>query len=278
MQPIIDFPGDGGLALAAAVAVAAAALIVAMLAARRGRRNRRDLESVRESVDRIRDMLERVFNAPGAAGAFGEFLLQELVEDVLPPSGYAFQARLGNGRIVDCLITLPMPPGPVPVDAKFPLETYEAYRKDPGDKTARGKFERAVRGHVRDIAERYIIRGETAEWALMYVPSEAIFATLHSASFRDVVREAHGRRVGIVSPATLMAVLQTVRAVVQHAHMVERTDDVLEQLGAIAGETDRLESRARDLERQFNNSRETLQKVLTLVAAILRRTRAIGGE
>lgn len=278
MQPIIASLENGGLILAGAAAVAAAALIVAMLAVSRSRRNRRDLESVRDSIDQVRSMLERIFNAPGAMGAFGEFFLQELVEDVLPQSSYEFQARLGNGRIVDCLIAFPMPPGPVPIDAKFPLETYEAYRKDPDDRTARGKFERAVRGHVRDIAERYIVRGETAEWALMYVPSEGIFATLHSAPFREVVREAHGRRVGIVSPATTMALLQTVRAVMQHAHMVERTDDVLEQLGIIAGETDKLESRARDLDRQFNNARETLHKVLTLVAAILRRTRTIGNE
>ena len=278
MQPIIASLGNGGLVLAVAAAVAAAALIVAMLAASRARRNRRDLESVSESMDQVRGMLERVFNAPGAMGTFGEFFLQELVEDVLPESSYQFQARLGNGRIVDCLIAFPTPPGPVPIDAKFPLETYEAYRNDPDDRTVQGKFERAVRGHVRDIAERYIIRGETAEWALMYVPSEGIFATLHSAPFRAVVREAHSRRVGIVSPATTMALLQTVRAVVQHAHMVERTEDVLEQLGVIAGETDRLESRARDLERQFNNARETLHKVQTLVTAILRRTRAIGSE
>jgi DNA recombination protein RmuC len=129
-----------------------------------------------------------------ARGSFGEIQLNDLVENILPPNAYEFQATLSNGRRADCLLKLPNPPGPIAIDSKFPLESYEALR-EAGDETARAQARRALaadlRTHVQAIATRYIIPGETAESALMFLPSEAVYAELHAA-FRSVV-EAHAR-------------------------------------------------------------------------------------
>jgi len=160
-----------------------------------------------------------------ARGAFGEIQLRDLVEATLPPSAYAFQATLGNGRRADCLLQLPNPPGAIAIDSKFPLESYETLRKAGSDEAllvpARRAFAADVRRHVQDIAQRYIIPGETAESALMFLPSEAVYAELH-ANYREVVEASYKARVWIVSPTTLMATLNTVRAVLKDVRMREQ--------------------------------------------------------
>ncbi len=159
-----------------------------------------------------------------ARGAFGEIQLRDIVESILPPSAYDFQVTLGNGKRVDCLLELPNPPGPIAIDSKFPLESYQALREareEPAIAAARRALAADVRKHVRDIAEKYIIPGETAESALLFLPSEAVYAELH-ANFRGVVEESFRARVWIVSPTTLMAPLNTVRAVLKD---VARLDD-----------------------------------------------------
>ena len=146
-----------------------------------------------------------------ARGAFGEVQLEDQVRSALPPSAFRFQAKLGNGRLADCLLTLPNPPGAIAIDAKFPLESYYALRAatdEDARATARKAFGNDVLKHVKDIAERYIIPGETADSALMFLPSEAVYAELH-AELPDVVQKSHKVRVYIVSPTTLMATLNT---------------------------------------------------------------------
>lgn len=161
--------------------------------------------------------LQEVLGNKQARGAFGEVQLHDLVSSLLPPSAYAFQATLSNGRRADCLIHLPNPPGSIVVDAKFPLESWYALRAahEDGDDTARTQaaraFSAAVMKHVKDIADRYQVPGETADSALMFLPSEAIYAELH-ARFPQVVEQSWRARVWIVSPTTLMATLNTVRA------------------------------------------------------------------
>ncbi|MBM3565031.1 MAG: DNA recombination protein RmuC [Alphaproteobacteria bacterium] len=194
--------------------------------------------------------LNRVFSDKQARGAFGQFQMEELVRDILPEAAYELQATLSSGKRVDCLIRLPRPPGPVGVDAKFPLESFRAIQAA-ADEAARVKARRQfsidVSKHVGDIAEKYIVRGETAEWALMFVPSEAVYAEIH-ANFPNVVEESHRNRVGIVSPSTLMAVLTTVRAVVMDAQMVERAEQIKAAIAALAEDAGRLADRADTLQ------------------------------
>lgn len=211
------------------------------------------IDSARANIEELAKQvvgLNRVFNDKQARGAFGQFQMEELVRDILPETSYEMQATLANGKRVDCLIKFPRPPGPVGVDAKFPLESFRAIQAAPdeaGRVKVRRQFSIDVAKHVKDIAEKYIVRGETAEWALMFVPSEAVYAEIH-ANFPNVVEEGHRLRVGIVSPSTLMAVLTTVRAVVMDAQMVERAEHIKAAIGALVEDAERLAERAETLQ------------------------------
>ncbi|MEN8197762.1 MAG: DNA recombination protein RmuC, partial [Pseudomonadota bacterium] len=167
--------------------------------------------------------LQEILSNKQARGAFGEIQMADLVRQTLPPSAFAFQVKLSNDKRADCLIRLPNPPGSIAVDAKFPLESFHALRNAETDEqrvAAERAFRRALLKHVADIADRYIVPGETAESALMFLPSEVIYAELH-ARFTDVVEKSFRSRVWIVSPTTFMATLNTVRAVLKDAHMRE---------------------------------------------------------
>lgn len=214
-----------------------------------------------------------------ARGAFGEIQLRDLVEAALPPSAYAFQATLGNGRRADCLLQLPNPPGAIAIDSKFPLESYEALRNAGSDDAqvtlARRAFMIDVRRHVQDIADRYIIPGETAESALMFLPSEAVYAELH-ANCRSVVEESYKARVWIVSPTTLMATLNTVRAVLKDVRMREQASIIQSEVGKMMEDVLRLDKRVVNLESHFDQARRDIEQIRTSSSKILSRGEKIG--
>jgi DNA recombination protein RmuC len=207
--------------------------------------------------------LQDILSNKQARGAFGEIQLENLVSQVLPPSAYRFQAQLSNGKRADCLLDLPLPPGPIAIDAKFPLEGYHAIRAatdDAGRQTAARAFRQSVLTHIKDIAGRYILPGETAESALMFLPSEAVYAELH-ASFADVVDESYRSRVFIVSPTTLWATLNTVRAILKDVRMREQAGLIQKEVRALLEDVSRLDDRAANLERHFDQAREDLRQL-----------------
>ena len=214
-----------------------------------------------------------------ARGAFGEIQLRDLVEATLPPSAYAFQATLGNGRRADCLLQLPNPPGAIAIDSKFPLESYEALRNAGSDEAqvviARRAFVADLRRHVQDIAQRYIIPGETAESALLFLPSEAVYAELH-ANCRGVVEESYKARVWIVSPTTLMATLNTVRAVLKDVRMREQASIIQAEVGKMMEDVLRLDQRVVKLETHFDHARRDIEQIRTSSTKILSRGERIG--
>ena len=212
-----------------------------------------------------------------ARGAFGEVQLCDLVSSALPPSAYAFQATLGNSRRVDCLIRLPSPPGPIAIDAKFPLEAYHQLCAAP-DEAARQKAARAfaetMLKHVKDIAERYIVAGETAESALLFLPSEAVYAELH-ARHPDVVQKSFRARVWIVSPTTLMATLNTVRAVLKDSRMREQAHVIQKEVGLLATDIDRLQKRVESLRGHFALAERDIGEIETSAGKVSRRAERI---
>ncbi len=217
--------------------------------------------------------LQEILSNKQARGAFGEIQLNDLVTGILPPDSYAFQATLGNKRRVDCLIKLPNPPGPIAIDSKFPLESYEALRSaadDPGRQQARRALAQDLRVHVQAIAERYIIPGETAESALLFLPSEAIYAELH-ANFRPVVEESYRARVWIVSPTTLMATLNTVRAVLKDVRMREQAGVIQAEILKLLEDVTRLDERAAKLQRHFEQAGEDLRQIRISSDKVTRR-------
>ncbi|PJN93489.1 DNA recombination protein RmuC, partial [Amaricoccus sp. HAR-UPW-R2A-40] len=170
-----------------------------------------DLQQRLETIDRAQSKIEKlsgqvlslqdILSNKQTRGAFGEIQLRDIATKALPAGAAEFQATLSNGKRADCLIRLPAPPGPLVIDAKFPLEAYEALRaaRTPAEtQEAQRRMRAAVRTHMRAISEKYIIEGETAEGAMMFLPSEAVYAELH-ANFGELVREGFGLRVWIVS-------------------------------------------------------------------------------
>ncbi len=208
-----------------------------------------------------------------ARGAFGEVQLRDIVESILPPSVYEFQVTLANNRRADCLLKLPNPPGPIAIDAKFPLESFEALRRAEGEvqlRQARSAFAADVRRHVRDISDRYILPGETAESALMFLPSEAVYAELH-ADFREVIEDSFRNRVWIVSPTTHMATLTTVRAILKDVRMREQAGLIQREVGVLLGDVERLVKRVGNLETHFDHARRDIDQIKTSTGKIVSR-------
>jgi DNA recombination protein RmuC len=207
--------------------------------------------------------LQDILSNKQTRGAFGEIQLNDIVTKALPSDSYTLQATLSNGRRTDCLIHLPNPPGPIAVDSKFPLEAYEAIRNALSDRElndAAKLLRAAVKKHIKDISEKYIIEGETADGALMFLPSEAVYAELH-ANFPEIVREGFAARVWIVSPTTCMATLHTMRAILKDARMQEQAGAIRKELGLLYQDVDRLGSRVENLDRHFGMAAKDLSEI-----------------
>lgn len=218
--------------------------------------------------------LQDILSNKQARGAFGEVQLRDLITGALPADAYAFQAKVGeDGRIADCLLMLPNPPGNLAVDAKFPLEGYYGLRDaadDSARKAALNLFRQAVRKHLTDIGERYIVPGETADAALMFVPSEAVYAEIH-ASLPDVVQESYRRRVFIASPTTLWATLNTLRAVVRDVRLREHAHLLRDELHKLLADVGRIDSRVSSLERHFEQAQKDVAQLRTSADKVARR-------
>ncbi len=217
--------------------------------------------------------LQDILSNKQARGAFGEIQLNDLVTAALPPSAYAFQASLSNGKRADCLLKLPNPPGSIVIDAKFPLESYQALRdaKDEAARVAAGRaFAQDVKTHVVAISEKYIVPGETAESALMFLPSEAVYAELH-ANFINVVEESFRRRVWIVSPTTLMATLNTVRAILKDSRMREQAHVIQAEVQKMMEDVGRLDDRVGKLQTHFDQATKDIRDIRISTEKITKR-------
>ena len=209
--------------------------------------------------------LQDILSNKQTRGAFGEIQLNDIVSKALPSDSYTLQATLSNGKRADCLIHLPNPPGPIVIDSKFPLEAYENLRnakteRDQSD-AARG-MRTAVRAHIKAISERYIIDNETADGALMFLPSEAVYAELH-ANFPEVVRDGFNARVWIVSPTTCMATLNTMRAILKDARMREQAGAIRKALRLLHRDVELVVARVQKLDTHFNQARADLDGIST---------------
>ena len=224
--------------------------------------------------------LQNILANKQARGAFGEIRLNDLVKDALPPSAYDLQVTLSNGKRVDCLIQLPNPPGSISIDAKFPLESYRALREagdDAARKIAARSFGTDIKNHLRDIAEKYILPGETAETALMFLPSEADYGEIH-ANFPEIVEMSFRARVLIVSPSTLWATLNTVRAVLKDVEMREQAGAIQKEVHILLEDIVRLDKRVGSLRKHFDLAEKDICEINTSTGKITRRGEVILSE
>lgn len=224
--------------------------------------------------------LQELLGDKRARGAFGEVQLEALVRNVLPTSAFEMQATLSNGTRADCVIRLPAPTGMVAVDSKFPLENYHRMFEPAAnavDRTlAQKQFRADIKKHVDDIARKYIIPGETADGAVMFVPAEAVFAEIHG-HHAEIAEYASSKRVWIVSPTTLMAVLNTARAVLKDVETRQQIHVIKDALSRLAVEFGRFDERMRDLAKHIRQAYDDVEKVQVTSGKISQRFAQIEG-
>jgi len=232
-----------------------------------------ELQQRLETIDKAQENIEKlsgnvlslqdILSNKQTRGAFGEIQLKDIVSKALPPDSYAFQVTLSNGKRADCLLKLPNPPGSIVIDSKFPLEAYENLRNasNASEVTeAKRMMKTSVRAHIKAISEKYIIEGETADSAIMFLPSEAVYAELH-ANFPQVVREGFEAKVWIVSPTTCMATLNTMRAILKDARMREQAGAIRTELGLLFKDVERMSDRVMNLDRHFVMASKDIEEI-----------------
>ena len=238
------------------------------------------IDKAQENITRLSGdvlSLQDILSNKQTRGAFGEIQLTDIVSKALPSDSYALQHTLSNGKRADCLIHLPNPPGPIVIDSKFPLEAYELLRNAETQaqlNEAARMLRTSVKKHIKDISEKYIIEGETADGALMFLPSEAVYAELH-ANFPELVREGFAARVWIVSPTTCMATLNTMRAILKDARMREQAGAIRKELGMLYSDVERLGTRVENLDRHFGQAAKDISEIKISADKAGRRARRL---
>lgn len=217
--------------------------------------------------------LKDILSNKQSRGAYGQGRMEAIIRDGLHASAYSFQTTLSNGTRPDCLIRLPGNELAVVIDAKFPLEAYNALKKCTPEEDPRPhqqRFRADVAKHIKDISDKYLIKGETHETAIMFVPSESIYADLHE-NFEDVIQRAHRSRVIISSPNVLMLLVQTMQAVFKDARMREQAVIIQSEVVRLMEDVGRMHDRVLDLQRHFGMAGKDIEKIVTSSEKISRR-------
>ena len=229
----------------------------------------KNLTSLTSEVLTLKDVLSN----KQTRGAFGQGRMEAVIRDALPPNSYEFLATLPGGKRPDCIIRLPNDPRPLVIDAKFPLESVTAFREAQNDEAKKLAMVR-VRGdigtHLKDIADKYIVRGVTQEIAVMFVPSESIYADLHEF-FDDVIQKAQRARIMIVSPSLLMMAVQMLQVIVRDSQMREQAHLVQMEVGKILDDVNRLRDRVTKLDTHFRQAQEDIVHITTSADKVARR-------
>ncbi len=219
----------------------------------------RNITSLSSEMISLKDIL----NNKQSRGAFGQGRMEAIIKDGLHASAFAFQSTLSNGMRPDCVIILPDSSLRLVIDAKFPLESYSALRASQDEasrKAAEARLRNDMAKHVKDIAEKYLLSGETHETAIMFVPSESIYAEINE-SFDDVVQKAHRSRVILASPNVLMLLVQTMQAIFKDVAMRDQAHVIKAEVGKLMEDVVRLKDRASDLRRHFDMANGDLEKL-----------------
>lgn len=219
--------------------------------------------------------LQEVLSNKQARGAFGQTQMEEIVRDGLPPTLYEFQATLSNGCRPDCIIRLPNAVGVIVIDSKFPLECFTALKSETDRKQAEARVRSDITKHIKDISEKYLIPGEVQRPAIMFVPSESIYAELHD-SFVDIIQRAHREGVMVVSPNILMLAINTVQTVMKDAKMREQAHLIQQEVGILLQDVQRLGDRVEKLRSHFDAANKDIEMIETSMRKIDSRGQAIG--
>ena len=208
--------------------------------------------------------LQEVLTDKRSRGAFGEVQMAGLISNVMPEGSYALQHTLSNSTRVDCMMFLPEPTGHIAIDSKFPLDSFQKMMDndatDVDRQSAEKQFRLDIKKHIKDISEKYIIEGETADGAIMFIPAEAVFAEIH-AHQPKLVNEAQRARVWMVSPTTLMAILTTARAVLKDSATRKQVHVIQEHLINLSKDFDRFRKRMDNLSKHIQQANKDVEEV-----------------
>lgn len=221
--------------------------------------------------------LQAILSNKQTRGAFGQSRMEAIVADGLPHGAYEFQATLSNGSRPDCLVKMPNGAPALAIDAKFPLEAWNAIRAAEGadlQKVAAQAFRRDIEVHVRDISDKYLIQGETQDTAFMFVPSESVFAEIHE-NFEGIVHKAHRARIVIVSPSLLMLSIQVIQAILKDARMREQAHLIQGEVIRLMEDVSRLDERVRKLQSHFGQSAKDIDDILVSTSKVTKRGQKI---
>jgi len=221
--------------------------------------------------------LQHILSNKQTRGAFGQSRMEAIIADGLPHGAYEFQATLSNGNRPDCVVRMPNGQPSLVIDAKFPLESWNAIRaaaeSESGAEAARyaaQTFRRDVEVHIRAISEKYLIRGETQDTAFMFVPSESIFGEIHE-NFETLVQRAHKARIVIVSPSLLMLSIQVIQAVLKDQRMREQAHLIQGEVVRLMEDVTRLDDRVRKLQQHFMQANKDIDQILTSTDKVTKR-------
>ena len=218
--------------------------------------------------------LSQVLSNKQTRGAFGQGRMEVIIKDGLPQGAYQFQATLSNNSRPDALITMPNGAPPLVIDAKFPLEGWSAVREAhnaEADKAARQRFTQDIQNHIKAIAEKYLIPGETQDMAFMFMPSESVFAEIHE-NFEALVNKAQRARIVIVSPSLLMLSIQVIQAVLKDVRMREQAHLIQKEVAFLAADMARLDERVRKLQTHFGQANQDIEQILTTTSKVMKRS------
>jgi len=221
--------------------------------------------------------LQNILSNKQARGAIAQTQMEDLIRDMLPSEYYAFQATLSNGKRVDCLINLPNPPGALGIDSKYPLDAFSRMidaENEEARKAAEREFRRDVMRHIDDIAGKYIVPGETGEFALMFVPSDSIHSTLQN-QYQDIVQYGYAQKVIVTCPNSLWAILNAVRALIRDAKIREQAQVLQAEIGKLMEDVSRLEERVGKLGAHFRQVTEDVRQIEVSTGKIVGRGQRI---
>ena len=228
----------------------------------------KNLTELTSQVTTLRDVLAN----KQSRGAFGQARMEAIVQDGMPKGSYEFQYTLSSGKRPDCVVFLP-DARPLCIDAKFPLEAVTALheaRSDDEKKLATQRLRADVMKHVSDIAEKYLIAGETQDTALMFVPSESVYAEIHDG-FDDVIQKAYRARVVLVSPSLLMLAIQVMQQILKDARMRDAADQIRTEVLNLGDDLGRLRERVLKLQKHFGDVNEDVRQILISADKIEKR-------
>jgi DNA recombination protein RmuC len=217
--------------------------------------------------------LQAILSNKQTRGAFGQARMETIIADAMPSNAYALQPTLSNGSRPDCTVRMPNNAPPLVIDAKFPLEAWNSMREETSPevrKLAAQQFRRDMEVHIRDIAEKYLLAGETQDTAFLFVPSESIFADIHQ-HFEAIVQKAHRMRVVIVSPSLLMLSVQVIQSVLKDQRMREQAHLIQGEVALLMDDLNRLDDRTRKLQGHFLAAQKDVDQIMTSADKLTKR-------